>query len=269
MPAHNLSGPPVTLSVAGSDNSGGAGVQADLKTFSAFGCYGHTAITCVVAEIPGKVAAIQAIKPEIVAEQIRLSFEGFPVAAAKTGMLFSTPIVEAVAGALSPHQIPLVVDPVMVASSGDPLLKKDAINAILKKIFPLAAVVTPNLDELSLLHGVAVTTMEGMKDAGKALYEKYGCAFLLKGGHLKGKTAIDVLVSSEGVEEFEAPYVRNVSTHGTGCTYSAAITAGLASGLSLSIAVDCAKKYITAAISQSLRWKKMQALQHFPVGPEE
>ncbi|MEI6340194.1 MAG: hydroxymethylpyrimidine/phosphomethylpyrimidine kinase, partial [Verrucomicrobiota bacterium] len=141
---------PVVLTIAGSDNSAGAGVQADLKTFSHFGCYGLTAITCVVAEVPGKVSAIQPVKPEIVAEQIALGFAAFPVGAVKTGMLFSTPIIEVVAEILDAKKTRLVIDPVMVASSGDPLLKKSAIAAYRRMLFPLATLVTPNLDELKI-----------------------------------------------------------------------------------------------------------------------
>lgn len=254
---------PVALTIAGSDNSAGAGIQADLKTFSRFDCYGLTAVTCVVAEVPGKVEAIQAIKPEIVASQVRLCLEAFPVGAAKTGMLFSTPIIEAVAGVLGKTKIPLVIDPVMVASSGDPLLKKTAIAAYRQLLFPRAALVTPNLDELKILAGRDVRNLSEMKDAGRALVDRYGCAFLLKGGHLRGKTAVDFLATKDGFEEFSAPFVRGVETHGTGCTYSAAITAGLASGNSLSAAVAQAKDYITKAIGGYLRWGRTCALDHF------
>lgn len=255
---------PVALTIAGSDNSAGAGVQADLKSFSYFGCYGLTAVTCVVAEVPGKVSAIQAVKPEIVAEQMALSFEAFPVDAVKTGMLFSTPIIEAVAGILGPKKTKLVVDPVMVASSGDPLLKKSAIAAYRRLLFPLATLVTPNLDELKILAGRDVRNLKEMKEAGRGLVEKYGCAFLLKGGHLRGKTAVDFLATTDGFEEFSAPFVRGVETHGTGCTYSAAVTANLALGHSLSASVAAAKTYITAAITGHLRWGKTCALDHFP-----
>jgi len=258
------SGKPVALTIAGSDNSAGAGAQADLKTFSHFGCYGLTAITCVVAEVPGKVSAIQPVRPGIVAEQVALSFEAFPVAAVKTGMLFSTPIIEAVAETLGRRKIALVIDPVMVASSGDPLLKKSAIAAYRKLLFPRASLVTPNLDELKILAGREVRNLAEMKDAGRALVEQYGCAFLLKGGHLRGRVAVDFLATEKGFEEFSSPFVRGVDTHGTGCTYSAAIAANLAHGKSLSQAVAAAKKYITAAIGQHLRWGKTHALEHFP-----
>lgn len=254
---------PIALTIAGSDNSAGAGIQADLKTFSRLGCYGLTAVTCVVAEVPGKVAAIQAIKPDIVARQVGLSFEAFPVGAVKTGMLFSTPIIAAVADELSKAEIPLVVDPVMVASSGDPLLKKTAIAAYRQRLFPLAILVTPNLDELRILAGRPVSNLTQMKDAGRALVDLHGCAFLLKGGHLRGKTAVDFLATPEGFEEFAAPFVRGVETHGTGCTYSAAITAGLAAGKSLSESVAVAKTYITKAIGGYLRWGSTAALDHF------
>ena len=254
---------PVVLTIAGSDNSAGSGAQADLKTFSYFGCYGLTAITCVVAEVPGKVGAIQAIRPDIVVEQIALSFRAFPVAAAKTGMLYSASIVEAVAEVLGAEKTKLVVDPVMVASSGDPLLKKSAIAAYQKALFPHATLVTPNLDELKILARREIRNLDEMRDAGGFLAEKYGCAFLLKGGHLRGKFAVDVLVTTKGLEEFAAPFVTGIETHGTGCTYSAAVAANLALGSSLSEAVSAAKDYITRAIEKSLRWKKTHALEHF------
>ncbi len=253
---------PVALTVAGSDNSAGAGIQADLKTFSRLGCYGLTAVTCVVAEVPGQVAAIQPVKAGIVARQVALCFEAFPVAAVKTGMLYSTAIIEAVAGELARKKVPLVVDPVMVASSGDPLLKKFAVTAYRQLLFPRATLVTPNLDELKILAEREVGSLSEMKDAGRFLVDRYGCAFLLKGGHLRGKTAVDFLATPEGFEEFAAPFIRGVETHGTGCTYAAAVTAGLASGMSLSDAVAAAKAYITRAIGGSLRWGRTCALDH-------
>ncbi len=270
---------PVVLTVAGSDNSAGAGAQADLKSFSYFGCYGLTAITCVVAEVPGKVTSIQAITPKIVAEQMALNFQAFPVAALKTGMLYSAAIIEAVADVCQQEiagrrgrrdgrqgALPIVIDPVMVASSGDPLLKKNAVAAYRRRLFPLATLVTPNLDELEILAGREVCSLAKMREAGLAMLEKFGCSFLLKGGHLRGKTAVDLLVTTAGVEEFSAPFRRGVDTHGTGCTYAAAITANLALGRSLSEAVAEAKMYITAAIGGRLRWGNTSALEHFPAG---
>jgi hydroxymethylpyrimidine/phosphomethylpyrimidine kinase len=263
-PAVNSPGRPVVLTIAGSDNSAGAGAQADLKTLSYLGCYGLTAITCVVAEVPGKVSAIQTVRPDIVGEQVALSFSAFPVSSAKTGMLYSSAIIKVVARELSEKRTKLVVDPVMVASSGDSLLQKSAITAYRKELFPLATLVTPNLHELRILAGRDIRTLDQIKDAGRYLTDTYGCAFLLKGGHLRGKLAIDVLVTTNSLDEFAATFVPGVKTHGTGCTYSAAIAAGLARGRSLYEAVLAAKEYVTTSIRKSLKWKKTQALNHFP-----
>jgi len=255
--------PPVVLTIAGSDNSCGAGAQADLKVITALGGYAQTAITCVVAEVPGRVDAIQPMKPAIVAAQIRLSLEAFPVAAIKTGMLFSRGIIRAVAEALEAvPDLPLVVDPVMVASSGDPLLEPAAIAAYRRDLFPRATLVTPNLDELRILSGLPCRNLDEMEAAGRELVERHGCAFLLKGGHLGSRIATDILVTSFGTERFSAPFRRGFATHGTGCTYSAAIATGLAHDMSLSAAVGLAKRYITAAIEAGLRWGKTAALDH-------
>lgn len=259
---------PVVLSIAGSDNSAGAGAQADLKTFSALGCYGVTAITCVVAEVPGRVSAIHPVPAEIVAEQVRLLFEAFPVAAMKTGMLYSREIIEAVCEVIEKQTAPMVIDPVMVATSGDALVRDDAIALYQTRLFPRAAVVTPNLDEVRALLGREVTTVEEMHAAGRELRERYGCAWLIKGGHLRGELAVDVLIAADGsAEKFEAPFVPGVSTHGTGCTTSAAIAAALARGLALRDAVAEAKKFVHNAITGFLRWerggKTTDALHHF------
>jgi hydroxymethylpyrimidine/phosphomethylpyrimidine kinase len=254
--------PPVALTIAGSDNSAGAGAQADLKTFTALGAYGLTAITCVVAEVPGKVSAIHAIPAEVVAEQIRLSLAAFPVAAAKTGMLYSTEIVETVCDLLEAATLPLVVDPVMVATSGAPLLKPEAIELYKKRLFPRATVVTPNLDEVGVLIGSAVRTVAEMHEAGTRLTEEFGTAWLLKGGHLTGDST-DLLFEPDGtISEFTAPRIANVKTHGTGCTTSAAIAAGLAQGLDLYAAVAQAKVFVTAAIREYYRWDDIHALNH-------
>lgn len=255
---------PVVLTIAGSDNSCGAGIQADLKTITALGGYAQTAVTCVVAEVPGQVSAIQAMRPDIVAEQARLSFEAFPVRAVKTGMLYSTAIIRSVAEVLldQPRRPLLVVDPVMVASSGDPLLKRSAIAAYHNLLIPLAAVVTPNLDELRILSGMPCADLAEMKAAGQALVRAHGVPFLLKGGHLKDRLAVDVLVTRRGSQEFSTPYIRGAEAHGTGCTFSAAIATGLAHGHPLDQAVAQAKEYITAAIRHRLQWKKTSALNH-------
>jgi hydroxymethylpyrimidine/phosphomethylpyrimidine kinase len=259
-------GPPVALTVAGSDNSCGAGIQADLKVFSAHGCYGQTAVTCVVAEVPGVVGAIDPVPSALVAAQVRLSFAAFPVAAAKTGMLYSAAVVRAVAACFrAGPRIPLVVDPVMVASSGDRLLKPDAIHAYEKFLFPLATVLTPNVDELVLLCGGArVRNFRDLRARASELARRTGCAVLAKGGHLGGAVARDVLVDGEGTQEFSAPFVRGASDHGTGCTYSAAVAANLARGFPLAESVARAKDYITASIRSHFTWAGTTALNHFP-----
>jgi hydroxymethylpyrimidine/phosphomethylpyrimidine kinase len=269
---------PVALTIAGSDNSAGAGIQADLKSMSALGVYGVTAVTCVVAEVPGKVSAIQPVESRIVAEQIRLLFEAFPVAAVKTGMLFSRAIIETVLETLRPQlhsSAPpqLVVDPVMVATSGNPLLQADAITLYREQLLPLATVATPNMDEIRvLLDWVAPPENPSeLERAGRELVERFGCAFLVKGGHLRGAEAIDVLIERDGtITSFTAPYVHEVSTHGTGCTTSAAIAAGLAKGESLREAVGQAKHFVHNAIAKFLRWENpagtTDALHHFAPG---
>lgn len=250
---------PVVMTVAGSDNSAGAGAQADLKTMSALGVYGVTAITCVVAEVPGKVSAIQAMEPSIVAEQIRLLFEAYPIAAMKTGMLFSREIMEAVIGELRKveRRPTLVVDPVMVATSGDALLKNDAVSFYKEALFPLATLITPNLDEARVLLGQPISSVAEMREAGRQLSQQYGCAFLMKGGHLRDAIATDLLVHPDGsFSEYSAPFVPGVSTHGTGCTYSAAVASGLGRGLALADAVAEAKSFVTNAIGNYLRWQR-------------
>jgi hydroxymethylpyrimidine/phosphomethylpyrimidine kinase len=261
---------PVALSIAGSDNSAGAGIQADLKTFTAYGVYGLTAVTCVVAEIPGEVSEVQTMPVELVREQIRLCLKAFPVGAVKTGMLFSRNIILAVADLLesmSPRPM-LVVDPVMVASSGDPLLQDDAIEAYRKRLFPMATLITPNLDEARVISGLDIGDLHALERAGRMLCEEYGAAFLMKGGHFKSEVAVDLLIKPDGsVSRHEAAHVVGIETHGSGCTYSSAITAGLAMGKELSVAVLEAKEFITQAIVRHHRWengsRKTDALNHF------
>ncbi|MDD5198536.1 MAG: bifunctional hydroxymethylpyrimidine kinase/phosphomethylpyrimidine kinase [Terrimicrobiaceae bacterium] len=263
------SGPPVVLTIAGSDNSGGAGLQADLKTITALGGYALTAVTCVVAEVPGKVSMIQPVRAAVVAEQVRLCFAAFPVGAVKTGMLHSAAIIEAVIDALlaaaarSGTKPALVVDPVMVASSGDLLLKPSAVLACRRHLLPLATLVTPNLNELEVLAGRRIANLREMEAAGAKLAAEFGAAFLLKGGHLRGREAVDVLVEPGGRgERFVAPFIRGADPHGTGCTYSAAIATGLARGASLCEAVGGAKEFITRAIARRHRWGSTEILAH-------
>jgi hydroxymethylpyrimidine/phosphomethylpyrimidine kinase len=254
--------PPVVLTIAGSDNSAGAGVQADLKTFFAHGVYGLTAITCVVAEVPGVVSAIAPVPAEVVAKQIELCLAHYPVAAIKTGLLCSREIVEVVAAFFSRHEIPIVIDPVMIATSGDLLLAVEAIEIYQTKLFHGATLVTPNLDEAGALLGRPVREIDEMRVAGRDLEARFGCPFLLKGGHLKGKDATDLLFWNHQVEEFSAPFVAGIQSHGTGCTYSAAIVAGLALGFSLDSAIRKAKDYVTRAITGHFRWNEIDALNH-------
>jgi len=265
---------PVALTIAGSDSSAGAGIQADLKTFSALGVYGLTAVTCVVAEIPGKVSRIEQVSARMVRDQIEVLEKNFQIGAIKTGLLCSAEIVSAVAKAirgiesLRGRRIPLVIDPVMIASSGDRLLEAAAIDAYMDQLFPLATLITPNLDEAALLIGTEIKDREQIEKATKALARKYRTAILLKGGHLRGDNAIDLLFHKNKLTEFSARFVRGVATHGTGCTYSAAIAAGLACGLVLEKAIGQAKKFVTKSIAEHLRWtspsgKNLDALRHF------
>jgi hydroxymethylpyrimidine/phosphomethylpyrimidine kinase len=255
---------PVALTIAGSDNSGGAGIQADLKTFTRMGVYGTSALTCVVAEHPGRVSKIAAIEPGMVAEQIRLVFEAFPVGAVKTGMLFSSGIIRKVANQLGKRRgLKLVVDPVMVATSGAALLKPDAEQAMANLLFPRACLVTPNLDEAARLVGGKLNNPEQAKVAARALAKKWGVPFLVKGGHLMLAKAEDYLAWPNGrLKTFAAKRCMGVETHGTGCTYSAAICAGLAQGLSLEEAVGKGKKFITRAIQRHLRLGRYTPLNH-------
>jgi len=255
--------PPVALTIAGSDSSAGAGIQADLKTFGALGVYGVTAVTCVVAETPGKVSRIEPMRADIVRAQIDVLAKAFPIAAIKTGLLCSAEIVSAVARAIVDlaRKIDIVVDPVMIATSGDQLLQANAIEAYEKELFPLATLITPNLDEAAKLLGQTIEDRPAMEQAVCALSDKYGTAILLKGGHLRGDQAIDVLFADEKITEFAAPFVRGVATHGTGCTYSAAITAGLASGSSLEESIRRAKDFVTEAIRHHLSWGSVHALK--------
>jgi len=264
--------PVVALTIAGSDSSAGAGIQADLKTFSALGVYGLTAVTCIVAEIPGKVSRIEAMTAQIVREQIEVLLKNFQIEAIKTGLLCSAEIVCAAAKAIQHSQkfgrhVPLVVDPVMIATSGDRLLEAAAIDAYKNQLFPLATLITPNLDEAGLLLRTKIKGPQQMKKAAKALASRFRSSVLLKGGHLQGDKAIDLLWHNGQLTEFSAPFVQDVATHGSGCTYSTAITAGLACGLSLEPAIDRAKRFVTQAIARRFRWTSnsgnvLDALRH-------
>jgi hydroxymethylpyrimidine/phosphomethylpyrimidine kinase len=254
---------PVALTIAGSDSSAGAGLQADLKTFSALGVYGLSAVTCIVAEIPGRVSRIEPVSAQMVREQINVLLKNFPISAIKTGLLCSAEIISVVAEVLRIRRRgALVIDPVITATSGAPLLQPVAIKSCEKCLFPLATLITPNLDEAAKLLSQKIQDRPSMEKAARALANKYRASILLKGGHLAGARAIDLLCVNGKITEFAAPFVRGVATHGTGCTYSAAITAGLASDLSLEEAIKRAKKFVTASIRNHFRWGKLHALNH-------
>jgi hydroxymethylpyrimidine/phosphomethylpyrimidine kinase len=255
---------PIALTIAGSDSGGGAGIQADLKTFAALGCHGTTAITCITAQNPKAVIGIQAIRAEMVRKQIEAVFAELPPRAVKTGMLFSTEIINTVADFFARGKMPpLVVDPVMVATSGAVLLKPSAIRALKERLLPLATLVTPNLDEAQLLIGRKLRSLEDLLDAAEELHATFGSAALVKGGHLRlGDEAVDVLFDGKRFTLLKARRVQGVSTHGTGCTYSAAIAAYLARGETLERAVALAKKFITRAIARSYYAGRHPVLNH-------
>ncbi len=243
---------PCALTVAGSDSGGGAGIQADLHTFAALGVHGTSAITCITAQNPKRVTGIQACSSSLVRKQIAAVVEELQPAAVKTGMLYSARLILAAAQQLRSYRRPIVVDPVMVATSGARLLRTDAIKVLCSKLLPLATLATPNLHEAEILTGRILCTPEDLRTAARLLHERFGCAALVKGGHLRGcPEAIDIFYDGRQELLLSAPFVRGVGTHGTGCTYSAAITAWLARGLSLAGAVKAAKRFISRAITQS------------------
>jgi len=253
---------PVALTIAGSDSGGGAGIQADLHTFAALGVHGTCAITCLTAQNPRGVSGIESSSPAILRKQIEAVFAALRPGAVKSGMLFSAPLIRVVCGILSqPKSPPLVVDPVMVATSGARLLKPSAIAVIQRELLLLATLVTPNLDEAEILVGRKLRDVDDLRWAAREIHGRFGCAALVKGGHLRGLAeAIDVFNDGRSEWLFAAPFVKGVSTHGTGCTYSAAITANLAMGRSLVDSVSAAKNFISNAISNSLRVGRHQVL---------
>jgi len=239
----------VALTIAGSDSGGGAGVQADLKTFFRFGVYGASALTLVTAQNTLGVQRLELLPPELVYAQIQSVAEDLPVHAAKTGALGDAAIVQAVAEAVARFRIaPLVVDPVMVAKGGDPLLAPGAVQALKTRLFPLATLITPNRLEAEALLQRPIRTLREAEEAAQDLLDLGPRAVLLKGGHLEGEEAVDLLATPEGVLAFRAPRVPTRHTHGTGCTLSAAIAALLALGKPLEGAVGEAKAYLTRAL---------------------
>jgi len=255
---------PVALAIAGSDSGGGAGIQADLKTFTALGVHGTSAITCLTAQNPRRVLAIEPCSSKMVRLQIEAVFEELRPAAVKTGMLFSAEIVRAVADFLKAKtRNPLVVDPVMTSTSGATLLKPAAIRTLRERLLPLATLVTPNLDEAETLTGGKIGSVERMRWAAREIRARFGCAALVKGGHLhEMREAVDVFFDGRTELLLSAPFVRGVSTHGTGCVYSAAIAAALAWGHNLPRAVAIGKRHVTEVIRRSYRIGEHSALGH-------
>lgn len=253
---------PVALTVAGSDSGGGAGIQADLKTFFSLGVHGTSVITCITAQNPSAVIGIQEIDPEIVLKQLEAVFDGLVPASAKTGMLYSEKIIKSVARFFREKNFSsLIIDPVMVASSGAVLLKKEAIDALVGELIPLGRLIMPNLDEASVFLGRKICSIEELRDAARELNRRFSCAVLLKGGHLKDlKEAIDIFQDGKTELMLKGTMIKNAQTHGTGCTYSAAVTAFLAKGCSIQGSVISAKKYITRAIANSVKINRYFAL---------
>ena len=240
------------LTIAGSDSGGGAGIQADLKTFAALNVYGMSALTAITAQNTCGVNGVQAIEPDLVAAQIRAGAEDIGIHAAKTGMLFSAAIIQIVARTVQETgSYPLVVDPVMVATSGDRLLQPEAEASLQRDLMPLATVVTPNLDETAVLVGHQVASLEAMQDAARQLVANGAPAVVVKGGHAVTK-ATDVFYDGVTMELLQDDVVPTHNTHGTGCTFSAAICALLARGAPRLEAVRRAKTYITGALRHSL-----------------
>jgi hydroxymethylpyrimidine/phosphomethylpyrimidine kinase len=252
-PSENLSDVAKALTIAGSDSGGGAGIQADLKTFMALGVHGMSAITALTAQNTKGVTAVQEMPPDFVREQIAQVATDIGVDAAKCGMLANRGIVRAVAAAVREFEIPrLVVDPVFVSKNKDRLLSQDAVDALRDELFPLATVITPNLDEASSLAGREVRGVEEMKEAAKALHATGAAHVLVKGGDLGEGPAVDVLYDGTSMVELSAERVVGKNTHGTGCALSAAIAAHLAMGVPVVDAVGKAKSFVTGAIRRGL-----------------
>ncbi|HXT39602.1 MAG TPA: bifunctional hydroxymethylpyrimidine kinase/phosphomethylpyrimidine kinase [Candidatus Angelobacter sp.] len=256
---------PVALTIAGSDSGGGAGIQADLKTFAALGVHGTSAITCVTAQNPKRVRDIQTCDPAVVRWQIEAVFEELPPAAVKTGMLFSPVIVRVVADFFKLRKSPpLIVDPVLVATSGAGLISAAALRVVQSQLLPIARLVAPNLHETAVLVGRPIRSVEDMRRAARQIKSRFGCAALVKGGHLRGgKEAVDIFYDGKTELLLAAPFVKGVSTHGTGCAYSAAIAGYLALGCDLTRAVGRAKRYVTGAIAGSAIAGGHAVLNHF------
>ncbi len=243
----------VALTIAGSDSCGGAGIQADLKTFQAIGVYGMSAVTAVTVQNTQMVHAIQEITPKIVHDQITCLFDDIRIHAVKIGMVSSVDLIEAIADALANvDRPPVVLDPVMISKSGYALLQENARQALVERLFPLAEVVTPNIHEAEALVGSAITDEDGMEAAAGKIIDLGAAKVVVKGGHMEGRQATDLMYDGESFRRLSSPRTDTVNTHGTGCTFSSAIAAYLAKGLPFFDAVENAKHYITGAIVHAL-----------------
>ncbi len=244
---------PTVLTIAGSDSGGGAGIQTDLKTFQALECFGTSAITCVTAQNPDGVRAVEALSPSIVSEQIKAVCEAFPVAAAKTGMLYSADLVKAVAETVAalPRLDWLVVDPVMVATSGSRLVADEAIETMRELLLPRADVITPNVPEAEVLSGRSITSEDDQRSVACELSKQFNTICVLKGGHLEGDTLLDVCACGEMIFESWAKRIDIDETHGTGCTYAAAMTAYLARGSEPERAFAQAQAFVGHALANA------------------
>ena len=243
----------VALTIAGSDSSGGAGIQADLKTFQAHGVFGMSAVTAVTVQNTQKVYDIQDMAPRIVYDQITCLFEDVKIHAVKIGMVSNVKLIEAVATALKAVDLPpVVLDPVMISKSGYRLLNQDAQNALVDHLFPLSTVITPNIYEAEALIGKKIKTIDDMKIAARDILKLNAKKVVVKGGHLRKARATDVLYDGKEYKELQGHWVKTKNTHGTGCTFSSAIAANIALGKTYFDAVSLAKKYITGAIEHSL-----------------
>ncbi len=262
---------PVALTIAGSDSGGGAGIQADLQTFAAAGVFGTSAITCVTAQNPDKVSGIYPLEPAMVIAQMEAVLDAFPVCAVKTGMLYGADIITAVAGAISRFRPPiLVVDPVMVAGSGARLMRDDAVDALLHCLLPLAGVVTPNIAEAEILAGMEIKDDAKQIRAAVVIAERWKIACVVKGGHLTGGDRLtNVIALGDRVETWHVARVKTGKTHGTGCTFAAAITAAMALGADVFEAAARAGRAVTEALNAGfaagahypLNWQAMKSLQ--------
>ena len=247
---------PVAITIAGSDSGGGAGIQADLKTFAALQVHGTTAITSITAQNTYSVTKVVDLPPDMVVEQIKVVYEDMGIDAGKTGMLHTSEIIESVAEAVSELGFPLVTDPVMIAKSGARLLREDAVETMVKKLFPVAKIVTPNLREAEALTGIKIRSIDDMKRAAEVIRDYGPEVVVVKGGHLTGDKAIDIVYDGKEFKKLEATKFSDETTHGTGCSFSAAIAAYIARGYDVIEAISNAKKFISISIRYGLKMGK-------------